>query len=345
MCAQRSRQLRTSSFRTRRLGAESLEARHLLSAGSVTVAAAAGLLTITGDGNDDSVLVSGSTTASQTFKIQGLHGTQINGVANGSVTETGVTAITTAGWGDGKDFFGFTDRNTTGLAGGLSVSMGNGNDEVDLGNSEDQWGGWGWGRNNTVTKVGGDVQVTLGGGNDEVAAKDVTVTTTQGFLVTMLGGNDRFYAENLTLTATGVGPITGDQGLGVVMGDGNDSVDAEKVTVNATGTVSGRQGFGVSLGGGNDQFTADKVSVTLSGTVGGLQGFGVMMGDGNDRVKAESVTVTGGGGVVSSWTTSACDEPPALPAMSVSWTVIAFRPEIIATSLRLTVATRLVSIW
>jgi hypothetical protein len=273
-----------------------LEARHLLSAGSVTVAAAAGLLTITGDGNDDSVLVSGSTTDSQTFKIQGLHGTQINGVANGSVTETGVTAITTAGWGDGKDFFGFTDRNTTGLAGGLSVSMGNGNDEVDLGNSEDQWGGWGWGRNNTVTKVGGDVQVTLGGGNDEVAAKDVTVTTTQGFLVTMLGGNDRFYAENLTLTATGVGPITGDQGLGVVMGDGNDSVDAEKVTVNATGTVSGRQGFGVSLGGGNDQFTADKVSVTLSGTVGGLQGFGVMMGDGNDRVKAESVTVTGGQG-------------------------------------------------
>ena len=121
--------------------------RHLLSAGSVTVATpVAGLLTITGDGNNDAVQVSGSTTDPGTFTIKGVHGTTINGVANGSVTETGVDAIATAGWLDGKDFFGFTDPNPTGLAGGLSVAMGNGNDEVDLGKIESAWGRLGIGR-------------------------------------------------------------------------------------------------------------------------------------------------------------------------------------------------------
>jgi hypothetical protein len=293
MCAQRSRQLRISPFRTRRLGAESLETRHLLSAGSVAVAApVAGVLTITGDANDDSVLVSGSTTDPQTFTVKGLHGTLINGVANGSVTETGVTAITTTGWGDGNDSFKFTDPNPTGLAGGLSITMGNGNDEVYLGAE----GGWGKG-GKTVTNVGGDVQVTLGNGNDDVAAKNFNVTTTQGFLVTLGNGNDRLYADKVTVNATGVSPITGDQGFGVIMGDGNDKVYAEHVSVTATGDITGRQGFGVSLGNGNDKFYADKVDVTLSGTVSGLQGFGVMMGNGNDRVRAEGVTVTGGQGL------------------------------------------------
>ncbi len=303
MFAQRSRQLRSSTPRKRRLGAEMLESRHMLSAGSVMVAPpVAGLLTITGDTNNDAVLVSGGAADPGTFKIQGLHGTKINGVVNGSVTETGVNAIATAGWGNGNDSFGFTDNNATGLAGGLSVTMGNGNDEVNLGKIEDKWGGWGWGSgwgwsgNNSVTKVGGDVQVTLGNGNDGVDAENFMVNTTQGFLITTGNGNDRVDADNVTVTATGVSPIPGNQGFGVMMGDGNDSVDAEKVTVNATGTVSGLQGFGVSLGNGNDRFSADMVSVTLSGTVGGLQGFGAMMGNGNDRVSAEGVTVTGGQG-------------------------------------------------
>ena len=53
-------------------------------AGSVTVAApVAGVLTIVGDANDDAVQVSGSTSDAGTFTIEGLHGTQVNGVANG----------------------------------------------------------------------------------------------------------------------------------------------------------------------------------------------------------------------------------------------------------------------
>ena len=305
MCAQRSRHSHTSVVRKRRLEVESLESRSMLSAGSVTVAApVAGLLTITGDGNDDAVQVSGSTSDAGTFTIKGLHGTQVNGVANGSVTETGVTDIALAGWGDGNDFFGFTNKNTTGLAGGLSLTMGNGNDVVNLGTTN-SYGGWGWGRwgcggwgsgGNTLTKVGGDVQVTLGDGRDLVDAKNFSVTTTQGFLVTTGNGDDRVHADNVTVNANATSPVAGNQGFGIQMGDGNDSVDAYKVTVNADGTVGLLQGFGVQLGNGNNRFNAEKISVSVSGTVGGMQGFGVQMGDGNDYVKADSFTVTGGQG-------------------------------------------------
>ena len=301
MCAQRSRS-RSGSTPRRRLGAECLESRNLLSAGSVTVAApVAGVLTIVGDANDDAVQVSGSTSDAGTFTIKGLHGTQVNGVANGSVTETGVTAIATSGWLDGKDFFGFSDNNSTGLAGGLSITMGNGNDEVDLGRSYlfgggDFWGGWGSGGGNATTKIGGDVQVALGNGRDLITANNLAVTTTQGLLVTTGSGNDALFANNVSVTASSTDPITGDQGFGVMMGDGRDLVSLYKVTVNATGTVSGRQGLGVSLGNGNDVVNAYNVNVTVSGTVADLQGFGIMAGDGNDFVGVEDFSVTGGQG-------------------------------------------------
>jgi hypothetical protein len=273
---------------------EPLESRHLLSAGSVAVSVTAGVLTLTGDANDDAVQISGVTTDPGTFKIQGLRGTLINGVANGSVTEPGVTSIATSGWGNGRDFLGFTDNNPTGLAGGLSITMGDGNDQVVLGKD----GGHGWGQNSTnaTTKVNGDVQVTLGGGNDKVDIKNFSVTTTQGFLVTMGNGNDKFDAENVTVSATGVAAITGDQGFGVQMGDGNDHVELDNISVTADGTVSGRQGLGFSLGNGNNRFQASGISVSLSGTVSGLQGFGVMIGNGNNRVSIDDADITGGQG-------------------------------------------------
>ncbi len=133
MRAQVNRKVIGRGFPKKRLGLEPLESRHLLSAGSVGVSVTAGVLMLTGDANDDAVQISGVAADSGTFKIQGLRGTLINGVANGSVTETGVTSIATSGWGNGRDFLGFTDNNATGLAGSLSITMGNGNDEVVLG--------------------------------------------------------------------------------------------------------------------------------------------------------------------------------------------------------------------
>jgi hypothetical protein len=321
MFAQRSRQFRNSALRTRRLSAEPLEDRHLLSAGSVTVGApVAGLLTITGDGNDDSVLVSGSTADAGTFTIKGLHGTKINGVANGSVTDTGVTDIQTALWGDGKDSFKFTDPNTAGLAGGLSVTMGNGNDEVDLGNGDgDNHSGAG----NGVTKVGGNVGVTLGNGNDEVEAEKLNVGGNQGFIVSLGNGNDKVDADKVTVTVNGTViasmvalaavPTVGNEGFLVSLGNGNDKVEVENVTVTVNGIVppggtvapqivaASNQGFGVIMGDGNDKVEAENVTVSVSNAVDGTapvipvvsnQGFGIMMGNGNDKVEAEKIIVT-----------------------------------------------------
>ena len=328
--AQAFLQRRSHAFRTLRLWMEPLESRQLLSAGSVLVAApVAGLLTITGDNNDDSVLVSGSTADAQTFTIQGLHGTKINGVANGSVTETGVTNIQTALWGDGKDFLGFTDPNSTGLSGSLWLAMGNGNDEVELGNGD---GDHHSGSGNGVTKFGGNVGVTLGNGNDEVEAEKLNVGGNQGFLVRLGNGNDKVEAENVSVTANGIvasggsvapvgilaldGIFAGNQGFIVSLGNGNDKVEAEKVTVTVNGTVAvngtvnlslsasggispiGNQGFLVTMGDGNDKVEVEKVTVSVSGAdvgaapIASNQGFGIKLGNGNDKVEAEKITVT-----------------------------------------------------
>ncbi len=295
MSAQPTSRRRVSMFH--RLSLEPLESRQVLSAGSVVVAApVGGVLTITGDNSDDAVAVSGSTTDAGTFTITGLHGTTVNGVVNGSVTETGVTAIQTALWGNGNDFFSFSDANSTGLAGDLTVAMGNGNDKVQIGSAvhaDDD--GDADDTAATTTTLAGNVSVTLGNGNDKVGIANVSETAPQGMLVTLGNGNDKVDAHDVTLAAAG--DVDGDQGFGVVMGGGNDKFEADHVTVSVSGTTTARQGFGVMMGDGNDKVEANHVSVNITGTASGNQGLGVQLGNGNDKVRMGDVAVTGGQGL------------------------------------------------
>jgi len=241
------------------------------------------------------VQISGVTTDPGTFKIQGLRGTLINGVANGSVTEPGVTSHRHQRLGQRSAIF-WASPTTTQPAwpGGLSITMGDGNDQVVLGKD----GGHGWGQNSTnaTTKVNGDVQVTLGGGNDKVDIKNFSVTTTQGFLVTMGNGNDKFDAENVTVSATGVAGHHGRPGIW--------RAEWAMATTTSNSTTSASRPMApspvVKGWASRWQWQQSLPSLgnfrSLSGTVSGLQGFGVMIGNGNNRVSIDDADITGGQG-------------------------------------------------
>src|SRR6185295_13164197 len=120
-----------SAFRKPRLRGEWLEPRELL-AGDVSASVVRGTLYLTGDNLDNFVELFGTATPNQ-FVVEGFTDNHnVNTTINrqtGQLTFNGVTNVVVS-LKRGDDFFGF-EQGT--LGGNMSIDMGDGNDEVNVG--------------------------------------------------------------------------------------------------------------------------------------------------------------------------------------------------------------------
>jgi len=152
----------------RKLRLESLESRCLL-AGNVTVKVAGGNLFITGDNNDNVVLVAGTGTSGQ-YLVEGLTDSaglptniRYNGTNNSSVIVSGVKHSINVDLKGGDDAFGLTNAN---VKNDVNIEMGAGNDLVAIGSSSSVG-------IDTIATLGpviihGTLNVHTSGGNDDV---------------------------------------------------------------------------------------------------------------------------------------------------------------------------------
>lgn len=311
------------TFRKLRLGAERLEPRQLL-AGDVSASVVHGTLFITGDNADNFVEVFGSGTPGQ-FVVEGFtdnHGvnTTINHSSNPQ-SFSGVTNISVS-LKKGDDFFGF-EQGT--VAGNLSIDMGDGNDEVNVGIPK------------LVTTVistptatpllvtplvptistssatiNGALCINLGSGNNWLIEGSTHVKGSE--TVNACDGDDRIEFIDTGglpgLTTIGNG-VTVDHDLCVNLGGGSNYLDAYDLRVNGSFKVSGTGTNDVELaainvakdavfnlcGCGNQDFSIEPEVAWGTPTMGQQNHIGgnllVNTGSGNDDVTEASLIVDG----------------------------------------------------
>ena len=291
---------------------ERLESRAMLAADVVTAVVKDHNLTITGDGNDDSFVVSGDGVAGDVvitgYTSSDGNGTQINGSQNGtavtgtpdgSITLTGVTGNITINLGAGDATVGVinltVDKN-------LSISAGDGDDTIDVGGSgiapssayppvaipavtaipatsTENW----------VT-VTGDLTITTGAGDDSIligasvaapytgivpeTAGAASIGSAQA-IVPVVPTNAVIVAGNLTITAGGGADS-------IVVGVGSESgvvvANFGQSTVSqADVTVSGT--LAITIGNGNDIISEISLAVSRNETINA--------GSGNDQISVE----------------------------------------------------------
>lgn len=252
---------------------ETLEARTLM-AGTVIAAVSSGNLTITGDANDNDVLV---TKAGTTVTVTGRSGTIVN--------QTG---------------------DLTNVTGTITIKMVDGNDVVEVGESDSQF------RVESPATIPNskDFSVDMGAGDDDLTiygliAKNVKIVSGTGTNNTVIDGAD----DGSIISGT----------LGVTGGAGDDALEITgNVVVTKACTISNAAGTNdtsftddgtnapvfaktLAITGGVD---SDTVTIDVSDAGNPLFVNGALtlsMGAGNnefnvDELEAQSLTYTGGAG-------------------------------------------------
>jgi hypothetical protein len=121
---------------------------------AVTTSLVAGELTITGDGDNDSIAILGTANPGE-LTITGSDGTSVNGTVNGSVTIGGVTSNLIVNLGAGNDNL---TLNRVYIAGNIQIDTSDGADIVRLGNT-------------APVSPTQDLAIDTGAGNDQVLAE------------------------------------------------------------------------------------------------------------------------------------------------------------------------------
>ncbi len=271
----------------RRVRFESLEQRQLL-AGDVVVGVVQGDLVVQGDELDNHIAITAGAEAGS-FVVTGLDGTTVHlegQAAAGEVTVAGVNDDLRIDLGDGSDTLELADAVVNGS---VSIRMGVGDDSVAVG-SED--GGVGEALaglfdEDVSVAIRGSLRISTDGGEDQVVVDDAAV---RGFLDIHTGAdNDSVSLGSLVDANGGVGLNGSSNGAGE---NGDDLASRLKV----------RAGLGVNLGDGDDTLNIHQVAAHLSAMVdagagndmidarlSSMFGLSVLGGDGGDHVTTEGL--------------------------------------------------------
>jgi hypothetical protein len=231
---------------------EQLENRNMFAVDLLSAVETNHNLTITGDGHDDSLRISGDgipgdivitgftgTDGVNSTQINGSQdGTAITGSPDGSITLTGVTGNISINLGDGDVTLSVTNLN---IGNDLSITAGNGNDTIDIGGSAAAllqngfqilpapgFYGITTSLSQAVT-IGGNLTITVGNGNDTIDIGGPSANSQQGFQYPPVSyGPYQFgyvypyysvYSVNQGVLIEGNATITA--------GGGNDTIDVE----------------------------------------------------------------------------------------------------------------------
>ena len=231
-------------------------------AGTVTVSDVLGVLSITGDGADNSVAifshtagwitVLGLTTSGGATMLKAPGGTPHQGINAADVASIVVNFASASG-NSGNDSVVITNLIVDGA---VAIKLGSGNDFVGLGNFDNSSGYVDSSINDLISAltVKSGVNIQMAGGNNLLVAKDVTVNGPAGndFVLTAGNGNDNFLVNHVTVlhgmsvTDNGTATIDSDQlsakYITITLGPGNNQVTLEDTTV--TGNVAIHTGLG-----------------------------------------------------------------------------------------------------
>jgi hypothetical protein len=156
--------------RRRTLAFEQFESRRLM---AVTTSLSAGTLTITGDAAADDIAIVGTDRPGE-LTITGRNGTAINGIADGSVTISGVTGNLTVDSGAGGDVLSLDNVY---IARSITITTGDGNDHVTLAAEGE------------VSPLF-DLEINTGSGDDEVHELNYAVFVGQSNFIVLGPGDD-----------------------------------------------------------------------------------------------------------------------------------------------------------
>ena len=261
--------------------------RRVLPAVTATFSAAQGVLTVIGDANDNTIVVSRDAAGSILVNGGGV------AIQGGTATVANTSLIQVFGQ-DGNDKISLDETN--GALPSANLFGGNGNDTLIGGSGNDML--FGQAGNDTLLGKGGDDQLFGGDGND---------TLTGG------AGNDQVFGE------AGNDRMIWNPGDGSDLNEGGDGIDtvevnggngAEIFTATANGSrvrfdrtdpapftldIGTSENLVVNMNGGDDVFTASNglaplISLTVDGgagndTITGGDGNDVLIGgDGNDTI-------------------------------------------------------------
>ncbi len=240
--------------------------------------AAAGNLTITDNGANDTFVVSGDGTNDGKVTITGIGGTTVNGSSSASLT--GVTGNIAMALGAGNVSVSVADLA---VAKSLSITGGNGNDNVAI-------GAFASGTtsptlaSNAVT-VGTSLVITLGNGTDHVTigavggtGTDVSVGST--LAITVGKGADTITEDSTAVTGS-ESILAGAGGDHILIGTGAASVGVASPTVkSAVKSLVSTVKPAVTV-------TASPSTVAIGGSLV------INVGSGNDTITEESLSVGG----------------------------------------------------
>ncbi len=188
-------------------GFERLESRSMM---AVTTSLVGGVLTITGDGDNDTIAILGTANPGE-LTITGSDNTSVDGTVNGSVTIGGVTSNLIVNLGAGNDNL---TLNRVYIAGNIQLDTSDGADTVRLG---------------TTAPVSPTQNLTIdtGAGNDQVFAEQGNVYVGGMHAITAGGDNDSVRIQGAS--AVGGSDFNGS--------DGNDTIVVTGYTAGSTGNI------------------------------------------------------------------------------------------------------------
>ncbi|WP_254510948.1 hypothetical protein [Anatilimnocola floriformis] len=269
---------------------ESLESR-LNMAGNVVASVIGPNLYITGDALANELRIEG--VLAGTVEVAGV-GTSLNGTANGQLTAAGIQNIF-IDLGDGDDTTTFV---LTEIAGALSFTGGNGDDQLRFG------------EDNGDSNSFGRVTANMGAGNDRIDVDDARFVASSAFIALNGDGNNSTDLDPTVELVLGLTSITGGSGEDFIdLGD--TRVTTGFITVNSgegrnsfflDGNITVNGGMLVTGGAGSDNFEPGDFGPNPQFTV--LGSITASLGDGTNFIEFASehanvsgvVSITGGSG-------------------------------------------------
>lgn len=282
-----------SRSRKCRLNLESLEARQMM-AGDVDATLAGGTLTISGDGLGNGLAIHNSSPGTVTVRglSQAGSATTIDGQATANFTNVKNILVSLNG---GDDQLVLTDLS---LKGSVNVLLGEGADNVGLGNFDDSHGLF----DNAVDSLTGELAIQgnltigLGEGSNTLVARGVTV----GKLSTISAGSgtDLFeFEDDGTIGQPGYVPaFNAGKGLTLTTGNGANTMRFRGATL---------QNLIMPLGSSTDIVSLENVNVAKNVLITGLDGaneyhftgieaksIDIISGSGGDEYELEDLILT-----------------------------------------------------
>ncbi len=184
--SEKKQETRRSGLPTRpQLGMESLEARELYAGNVLASVSSVGTLLITGDNSSNCVAVDQYTDGGvkklwvhacpgDTTKINGVLGAQL-------IVPKGAVKGISASLAGGDDTFGFGPQGGASVDGFLSMSMGSGKDQVDIG---------------AYSEINGKLSINTSSGDDKVHLEVATVTSNT--VINTGSGKDKVEVKSAT---------------------------------------------------------------------------------------------------------------------------------------------------